>query len=144
MRIEASKLIDTFPINLPTSAFIGQLIEMNKYKRLIRNLINKNQPSSKLPDLEAIVRIVFLLSFLFFLVSQLYTNAKLSPLGRDLQTLNTEKDLLIEDNRLLEQEIAKDNSLIIIREYSEKQFNISSKADYDTLFVTDASIQALR
>ncbi|MCB9803451.1 hypothetical protein H6763_01340 [Candidatus Nomurabacteria bacterium] len=117
---------------------------MNKYKRLIRNLINKNQPSSKLPDLEAIVRIVFLLSFLFFLVSQLYTNAKLSPLGRDLQTLNTEKDLLIEDNRLLEQEIAKDNSLIIIREYSEKQFNISSKADYDTLFVTDASIQALR
>ncbi len=114
-------------------------------KRTLKKLISRkcDQGFRKL-DCFVISRIIFVLSFILFLSSQLFTNAILSPLGHELQSLNTEKNLLLEDNRILEQEIAKDSSLTIIKAYSKAQFDIKDDSKHQSIFITDNSIQALR
>lgn len=114
-------------------------------KRKIKQLIcNSCEGGFRSIDPSIIARVLFVISFIIFLGSQLLTNAILSPLGHELQALNTEKNLLIEDNRSLEQEIAKDSSLTIIRAYSTVQFDITDESQHQSIFVTDQSLQAQR
>lgn len=83
------------------------------------------------------------LSVILFVLVQLGTNAVLSPLGHRLQSLNTEKNALIEENRTLEQDIAKSNSIVVIEVYSEDKFDLSSKPKKETIFVSNKSVQAI-
>lgn len=118
---------------------------MKASKRKIKKLLSSRGAGGSIRiNVSLISRILFVLSFILFLSSQLLTNAILSPLGHELQALNTEKNLLIEDNRSLEQEIAKDSSLTIIEAYSKVQFKITEDSKYQSIFVSDKSLQAQR
>lgn len=87
-------------------------------------------------------KLFFIIALLLFTLTQLITNAILSPLGHELQSMNFEKNALIEDNRQLEQEIAKDTSITIIQVYSADKFEIRAKTNHKSVYVTDPSIQA--
>jgi magnesium-transporting ATPase (P-type) len=50
-------------------------------------------------------------SFVLFVVSQLVINSILTPLGIKLEELNDEKEYLLEENRVISEEIAKNSSL---------------------------------
>ena len=51
-------------------------------------------------------------SFVLFVVSQLVINSILTPLGIKLEELNDEKEYLLEENRVISEEIAKNSSLL--------------------------------
>ncbi len=117
------------------------LINKRKIKQI---LCRKNEQGGISVNFKLISQVLFMISFILFLSSQLLTNAILSPLGHELQAMNTEKNLLLEDNRSLEQEIAKDSSLTIIKAYSKVQFEIKEDSSYKSIFVTDKSLHAER
>ena len=62
-------------------------------------------------------------SFILFVVSQLVINSILTPLGIKLEELNDEKEYLLEENRVISEEIAKNSSLKVIENLSEKKLN---------------------
>ena len=68
-----------------------------------------NQPSN-------ITTKIFLVCFIIFAASQLVVNSILTPLGTELQSLNTEKEYLLEENRELSEKIAKTNSIKVIQD----------------------------
>lgn len=81
-------------------------------------------------------------SVITFITVQLITNAVLSPLGHKLQNLNVEKNELIEENRILEQEIAKSDSITVIEIYSKEKFELGTDQERETIFVSNKSVQA--
>jgi len=70
--------------------------------------------------------IVFLTSVGIFVVSQLVINSILNPMGTELQSLNSEKNFLVEENRSMEEEIAKTNSITVIKKLAEKTLDIKA------------------
>lgn len=123
---------------------MNQKINTNKYKRILRKLFAKKEGKRISVSFSTATKVFLFVAILAFLSTQLITNAILSPLGHELQALNSEKNLLVEDNRVLEQEIAIDTSLTIIKVYSENQFEISADAEHDSIYVTDTTVQAQR
>lgn len=114
---------------------------MSKTKRKIRNSLNNKEfrfTSSKA------ISTFFVISTLIFISAQLYTNAILSPLGHKLASLNTEKNLLLEENRELEQDIAKNSSITIISKYAEKKLQLEKTQSENTVYATPTSVQASR
>lgn len=93
--------------------------------------------------MESILAAVAMLSVIAFIFVQLVTNAILSPLGHKLENLNSEKNQLIEENRILEQEIAKSNSITVIETYSKDKFELSNTTEKETVFVSNKSVQAV-
>jgi len=87
---------------------------------------------------------VFLFSLLTFILSQLIINSVLSPLGIQLQALNREKNYLVEENRLMEEQIAKTSSIHVIKELANSELNISSSSERFVIYVEDTSIIAER
>jgi cell division protein FtsL len=114
---------------------------MTKTKRTIRKKWNSSQ--FKMTKEKGIM-IFFAISTLLFVSVQLYTNALLSPLGHKLASLNTEKNLLLEENRDLEQDIAKNSSITIISKYADKKLNLTKTDNSKTIYSTPASVQASR
>lgn len=97
--------------------------------------------------LNQIVFIFAALSLIIFVTTQMVTNAILSPLGHKLQSLNSEKNELIEENRILEQQIAKADSIIVIELYSKEKFELEDNSGKDrnkTIYVSDKSVQAIK
>jgi hypothetical protein len=87
---------------------------------------------------------LFVLTLLTFTFSQLVINSILSPLGVELQSLNREKNYLIEENRSMEEQIAKTNSITVIKQLANKELNISSANERTIIYIEDSSIIAER
>jgi hypothetical protein len=87
---------------------------------------------------------VFLISLLTFTLSQLIINSILSPLGIELERLNSEKNYLIEENRSMEEQVAKTNSIMVIKQLANKKLNISSSPERGIIYIEDSSIIAER
>lgn len=87
---------------------------------------------------------VFLFTLLVFTLSQLVINSILSPLGIELQRLNSEKNYLIEENRSMEEQIAKTNSIMVIKQLANKKLNISSSSEKSIIYIEGSSIIAER
>lgn len=114
---------------------------MTNTKRKIRRNLNKKE--FKFTRKNAVVGL-FIISSVIFGSVQLYTNALLSPLGNKLASLNTEKNLLIEENRELDQEIAKNSSITIISKYADKKLELKKTDTANTLYATPTTVQASR
>ena len=80
--------------------------------------------------------------FVFFVVSQLVINSILTPLGIKLEELNDEKEYLLEDNRVISEEIAKNSSLKVIENLSEKKLNLSKNINQTFIYIQDSRLVA--
>ncbi|MGI6423558.1 MAG: hypothetical protein ACOX0X_03015 [Candidatus Dojkabacteria bacterium] len=87
---------------------------------------------------------VFLLTLIVFGSSQLVVNSILTPLGVKLQTLNSEKEYLLEENRKISEDIAKNNSIKVIENLSEKKLNLTPDKKQTVLYITDKTLVANR
>jgi hypothetical protein len=85
---------------------------------------------------------VFILSFIIFGASQLLLNSMLTPLGSKLQALNTEKEHLLEENREISEQIAKNSSLKVIENLSNKKLNLAPDTKQTYIYVEDTSLVA--
>ena len=86
----------------------------------------------------------FVVSFAAFVISQLFINSILAPLGTELQNLSTEKNYLVEENREMEEEIAKSNSIVIIQELASNGLNLSSTSSKTVVYLDDTNLVATR
>ncbi|GAB4157496.1 MAG: hypothetical protein Fur003_1290 [Candidatus Dojkabacteria bacterium] len=112
---------------------------MTKYKRSLRRAFTtKNKKLS----LNKVLIVLVLVSTVLFITTQIITNAVLSPLGHKLAAYNTEKNLLLEENRELEQQIAKDTSITIIDKYSQENLKLKKTLSKNTVYVNGSEIQA--
>jgi hypothetical protein len=87
---------------------------------------------------------IFLFSLFVFTLSQLVINSILSPLGIELQSLNREKNYLVEENRSMEEQTAKTNSIIVVKKLANKELNLSSSSERTIIYIEDPSIIAER
>ncbi len=85
---------------------------------------------------------IFIFSLVAFILSQLVTNSILAPLGTELQSLNSEKNYLVEENRGMEEEIAKSDSITVIRKLADKSLSLSSSNDKTVIYLQEASVVA--
>jgi len=85
---------------------------------------------------------LFIFSLLAFILSQLVANSILAPLGTELQKLNSEKNYLVEENRGMEEEIAKSNSITVIRQLADKSLSLSSSNQKTVVYLQETSVVA--
>lgn len=90
-----------------------------------------------------IVFVIFVLSLIFFLTTQLYINSILSPLGGKLQFLNSEKDLLVQENRELEKDLANSQSLAVVQKLTNKKYRLKPTTPTQLVYVT-GNVNALK
>lgn len=88
--------------------------------------------------------ILLIVTVCLFITSQLVVNSILAPLGIELQSLNSEKNYLIEENRAMEEEIAKTNSITIVKKLANERLNISSNTDKNVIYVENNNLLAER
>ena len=81
-------------------------------------------------------------SFVLFVVSQLIINSILTPLGIKLEELNDEKEYLLEENRVISEKIAKNSSLKVIENLSEKKLNLSKNINQTFIYIQDSRLVA--
>ncbi|PKN02907.1 hypothetical protein CVU76_02690 [Candidatus Dojkabacteria bacterium HGW-Dojkabacteria-1] len=84
------------------------------------------------------------MTLLIFGVSQLVVNSVLTPLGVKLQTLNTEKEHLVEENRQISEEIAKNSSIKVIENLSDKKLNLTQEKQQTVVYIEDTTLVANR
>lgn len=87
---------------------------------------------------------VFLFTLVLFGLSQLVVNSILTPLGVKLQALNTEKEHLLEENRQISEEIAKNNSIKVIENLSDKKLNLTQDKQQTVVYIEDTTLVANR
>lgn len=85
---------------------------------------------------------ILIFSFVLFTVSQLVVNSVLTPLGTRLESLNTEKEHLLEENRVISEEIAKNSSLKVIESLSGKKLNLSQTKVQTFVYLEDSTLVA--
>lgn len=89
-----------------------------------------------------IFSLLLLLSFVIFVLSQLIVNSILTPLGSKLESLNSEKEYLLEENRIISEEIAKNNSLRVIENLSGKKLKLSKDKVQTFVYIEDSTLVA--
>ena len=94
--------------------------------------------------LQNIPTTIFTLAIIAFVVCQLVINSILAPLGSELQSLNSEKNYLVEENRQMEEKIAKTDSITAIQKLSEESLSISPSKNKTVVYLQEASIVANR
>ena len=87
---------------------------------------------------------VLSISLVLFAMSQLVINSILSPLGIELESLNTEKESLVEENRTMENQIAKLGSIKVVETLTEKRLNISKVKGQEIIYISDTDVIAGR
>lgn len=118
---------------------------LTKARRKLKNLFDRRNREKSLEGSVDIVKGLSLLTFLslaIFLAVQLFTNAQLTPLGVKLESLNQEKNALLEDNRELEQEIAQIKSISVTKELTSEKMDLKQQAKNTVVYVTDESLLA--
>jgi hypothetical protein len=78
---------------------------------------------------------IFTLSTIIFFVAQLIINSNLSPLGSRLQRLNKEKEYLVENNENINEELAKLDSIIVVKELAQKKLNFDKHNAQSTIYI---------
>lgn len=86
--------------------------------------------------------IVFITSMSIFVLSQLVINAVLNPLGKELQSLNSEKNFLVEENRAMEEQVAKTDSITVIKKLADKELNITAQSQKSIVYLEQNAILA--
>ncbi len=87
---------------------------------------------------------VLLVTLVLFGLSQLVVNSILTPLGVKLQSLNTEKEHLLEENRQISEDIAKNNSIRVIENLSDKKLNLTQDKQQTVVYIEDTTLVANR
>lgn len=77
----------------------------------------------------------FILSTLIFFVAQLIVNSNLSPLGTKLQELNKEKKYLVEINENINEDLAKLDSIVVVKELAQKKLNFDKQNTQSTIYI---------
>jgi len=93
-------------------------------------------------SLTKIFGFIAIISTVVFCVTQLSINADLNPKGAKLEALNREKNLLIEDNRQLEKEIADAESLPVIIDIAQTKLNLQENGSKQVIHISDSRIVA--
>lgn len=84
----------------------------------------------------------FIFSTIIFFVAQLIVNSNLSPLGTRLQKLNKEKDHFVEVNENIHEELAKLDSIVVIRELAQKKLNFDKQEAQSTIYIQGENLLA--
>ena len=85
---------------------------------------------------------IFVLSLVLFILSQLIINSILAPLGTELQSMNGEKNYLIEENRGMEEEIATSGSITVIQKLADKTLSLSPSNKKTLVYLQEIAIVA--
>jgi hypothetical protein len=85
---------------------------------------------------------IFILSTIIFFVAQLIVNSNLSPLGSKLQELNSEKEYLVEVNENAHEELAKLDSIVVVRKLAQKKLNFDKHNSQSTIYIQDTNVLA--
>lgn len=80
---------------------------------------------------------IFAVCTLIFFVAQLGVNSRLSPLGSSLQELNKEKEYLVEINENINEELAKLDSIIVVKELAQKKLNFDKHTVQSTIYINN-------
>lgn len=80
---------------------------------------------------------IFAVSTIIFFVAQLIVNSRLSPLGTSLQKLNKEKEYLVETNENINEELAKLDSIIVVKELAQKKLNFDKHTVQSTIYINN-------
>jgi hypothetical protein len=64
-------------------------------------------------------------------------NSRLSPLGSNLQELNKEKEYLVEINENINEELAKLDSIIVVKELAQKKLNFDKHTVQSTIYINN-------
>lgn len=84
----------------------------------------------------------FILITILFFVAQLTVNSNLSPLGTRLQELNSEKEYLLESNENINEELAKLDSIVVVKELAQKKLNFDKHDRHSILYIKQESVLA--
>ena len=87
---------------------------------------------------------IFILSTTIFFVAQLIVNSNLSPLGTKLQELNKEKEYLVEVNNNINEQLAKLNSIIVVKTLAQKKLNFDKGSTQSTVYLQTENVLAER
>lgn len=87
---------------------------------------------------------LLVLAVVAFVVCQLVINSILAPLGSELQSLNSEKNYLVEENRQMEEKIARTDSITAIQKLSDKSLSLSASKNKTVVYLQEATIVANR
>lgn len=87
-------------------------------------------------DVKKLPTLILIFSLIFFFGTQLYINSILSPLGSQLQSFNTEKDLLIQENRELDKDLANAQSITVVQHLTNKKFKLTPTNANQLVYVT--------
>lgn len=98
----------------------------------------RNKEEGKKPFFSTILFV----SFVLFILSQLVVNSILTPLGIKLEALNKEKEYLLEENRVISEEIAKNSSLRVIESLSDKKLSLSQQKVQTFVYIQDSRLVA--
>ncbi|MCC7289891.1 hypothetical protein IT417_01405 [bacterium] len=103
--------------------------------RLKRQLKRRLYTNTKF-ELKNVPFLFFVISVAFFFGTQLYINSMLSPLGGKLQSLNTEKDLLLQENRELEKDLANAQSITVVENLTNKKYKLKPSSTTQLVYIT--------
>lgn len=94
-------------------------------------------------SLSVISASILVVVLLAFCVIQLLVVSTLSPRGKDLKWLDYEKEILVEENRVLEQELAEYSSLTMIKARAEGQLDMDRAKKVIYLSAPSASAEII-
>ena len=113
----------------------------NKFKRKLKSIFPKKEESAVDTVFSISIKLAAMV-FLFFLCAHLIINSALTPKGIKLEELSQEKNLLIENNRELGQEIARIKSISIIQEITGEALSLEANSQDKILYISNESIIA--
>lgn len=116
---------------------------MKKIRRRLKTMFPRKEESA-LDSCQSLCVAVTIMVTIVFVTTQLVINFVLTPKGIGLEDLSREKNLLVENNRELEQEIARIKSISIIKEITAETMSLSSNPENEIIHITEDSIVAGR
>jgi hypothetical protein len=84
----------------------------------------------------------FVFSISVFILSQLVINAILNPLGTELQSLNSEKNFLVEENNTMQEKVAEVSSLTVVKKLADQQLNLSAENTKSIVYLEQSAVLA--
>lgn len=85
---------------------------------------------------------ILVIAIILFCFTQLAINANLNPKGIKLERLNREKTALVEENRMLQEELAEAKSITVISQIADKKLDLVEKDPTKIMYINDTSVVA--
>lgn len=109
-------------------------------RRKMKNSVEQSSKKGKKVSLSKVAFFSLVISISSFFLVHLVVSSVLDPRGKELRMLDNQKENLIEENRILEQEIAKLSSLSVVVGRAEKELGMD-RAD-DVIYISAPSASA--